>query len=181
MEYSAKQDKHPNEWIVTETDEDELQTDHRVACKPTDSSAAAAIAIFQGLSAGDPVLSLDAQKAMMTAQVNRFHSQTLRRLTGAATDEEQATWPVKMMAAKAVKAGAVEPEQVVMLTPEADAKGIDIATLSDKILLKNAECHESIGMVAGLRTQGFNMIEAATTSAELDEVLPTLQVKLEEA
>jgi hypothetical protein len=118
---------------------------------------------------------LVAAKTACAAQVEAFHAELLRNLTGGASAEERDTWVVKAAAAKAVVAGAADAGQQAMLTVEGTARGMTLAEMATMIEAKDAQFKVLVGKAAALRVHGHTLVAAAASEADLAAIIPRLQ------
>lgn len=107
----------------------------------------------------------DLEKMKLEALVNvsKEFDDTLVRLTGGASVEERDTWTIKEAAANAVISDTATPAQVVMLTSEAAAIGVEVLDLANTIVDKATAYYALVGAASGMKRAASAAIKKCTT------------------
>jgi len=112
--------------------------------------------------------------------VHKRHKEMIGGMTGNYTAEERDTWAVKAEAGKAVLAGTASPEQLALVTMEAQLTGETVQELAQIIVDKSKQFHLLVGLAAGFRRKTVAAIEARTNYDELASVIAKAETEVAE-
>lgn len=123
---------------------------------------------------------LDDHKEYARIEINQFHADTLKALTGNATIEERDTWPSKEAAARAFMKNEADKTQMEMLTIECQFTGEDIMTLSVNIIDKSEQFRRLVGLASGFRRKAMVALTQCKTIEDIQSLLDSLKSQAEE-
>ncbi|EFO29367.1 putative FAD-binding dehydrogenase [Roseibium sp. TrichSKD4] len=118
-----------------------------------------------------PVRPLDEVKSEAIEVVKQRHAETLRQLSGNASDEEMHSWPRKALAAEKYLEGTASEKQKRIIQGGADRRDMVFDAFA-KLILKKAETFDDlIGQADDLKERTDAAIKAAETAEEVAAIL----------
>ncbi|EFO31319.1 conserved hypothetical protein [Roseibium sp. TrichSKD4] len=118
-----------------------------------------------------PVRPLDEVKSEAVKAVKQRHAETLRRLSGNASDEEMHSWPRKALAAEKYLEGTASEKQTRIIEGGADRRDMAFDAFANLILKKAETFDDLIGQADDLKERTDAAIKAADTAEEVAAIL----------
>ncbi|MEO1749002.1 MAG: hypothetical protein AAFR27_10390, partial [Pseudomonadota bacterium] len=116
-----------------------------------------------------PAPPLDGLKADAKAKVLEWATSFGRRFTDQYPDAEVASWPAKIAEARAYLADTTST--VTMLRTEANALGVTVDDLADRVVAKGEIYERAQALIAATRQKTQTAIDAAQNALEIDQIL----------
>jgi hypothetical protein len=162
----------------------------RIIHKSTGAVCSTATNEFQALS----IISIDADNLEMhSGDLLEFQKANAKKtvldtasaygdaLVAGYPKSEQASWPVKIIEAKAILSGETRPMSIPTIFTECSFTNTSLADTASYILSKSAPFAMASGAISGIRQVAFAQIDDATTNAAINTAVATAIASLNAA